>query len=330
MDNQTTTQNYTLGTVEASEQLIRDLYVELRNKVNAWSEITKQTPQARMGYVGQHLVSIVTGFPGGKSGARGYDLVMDNGAYGEIKTCYRVDQLGKCKNCGAVVSGLETRCSVCDSTNIKRNEDSKWLISLRNEQEFIEVLDPLKYYFVLFEFENINDVNNKNIVASIWEVDSKSKGFAYCMMDYYMNIRVYSKSKAPFNMWPYSLKFAITKPKLIYRSLIRGDGSITTYVFPSKNNGYEDVLFPLQRYSGKKTMTIGSVKNVILHFNENADVSSDNLDVLLSTLEKMRQTQNISNSELCDAFADEIYLPLLRPHIGKIPNQLTAYFPDLR
>ena len=81
--------HYELGTAEASEALIKDLYIDLRAKVNAWSKITKQTPQARMGYIGQHLVSVVTGFPGGKSGARGYDLVMDNGHYGEIKTCYK-------------------------------------------------------------------------------------------------------------------------------------------------------------------------------------------------------------------------------------------------
>ena len=62
--------NYTLGTIEASEALIKDLYIDLRAKVNAWSKITQQTPQARMGYVGQHLVSVVTGYPGGKSGAR--------------------------------------------------------------------------------------------------------------------------------------------------------------------------------------------------------------------------------------------------------------------
>lgn len=68
--------NYTLGTIEASEALIKDLYIDLRAKVNAWSKITQQTPQARMGYVGQHLVSVVTGYPGGKSGARGYDLVI--------------------------------------------------------------------------------------------------------------------------------------------------------------------------------------------------------------------------------------------------------------
>lgn len=76
--------NYTLGTIEASEALIKDLYIDLRAKVNAWSKITQQTPQARMGYVGQHLVSVVTGYPGGKSGARGYDLVIDDERHGEI------------------------------------------------------------------------------------------------------------------------------------------------------------------------------------------------------------------------------------------------------
>lgn len=119
--------NYTLGTIEASEALIKDLYIDLRAKVNAWSKITQQTPQARMGYVGQHLVSVVTGYPGGKSGARGYDLVIDDERHGEIKTCYRVDQLGSCNACGAVVSSLETECAVCRSTSINRKDDSKWL-----------------------------------------------------------------------------------------------------------------------------------------------------------------------------------------------------------
>lgn len=124
--------NYTLGTIEASEALIKDLYIDLRAKVNAWSKITQQTPQARMGYVGQHLVSVVTGYPGGKSGARGYDLVIDDERHGEIKTCYRVDQLGSCNACGAVVSSLETECAVCSSTSINRKDDSKWLIAIRN------------------------------------------------------------------------------------------------------------------------------------------------------------------------------------------------------
>lgn len=51
-------------------------------------------------------MSVVTGYPGGKSGARGYDLVIDDERHGEIKTCYRVDQLGSCNACGAVVSSF--------------------------------------------------------------------------------------------------------------------------------------------------------------------------------------------------------------------------------
>ena len=87
--------NYKMGTLEASEQLIQDLYIDLRKRVNLWASITHQTAQARMGYVGQHLVSVVTGHLGGRSGARGKDLLLSNDEYAEIKTCYRVDQLGK-------------------------------------------------------------------------------------------------------------------------------------------------------------------------------------------------------------------------------------------
>jgi hypothetical protein len=46
-----------LGTVDASEKLISELYIELRRKINRWAGVTNQTAQARMGYVGQHLVN---------------------------------------------------------------------------------------------------------------------------------------------------------------------------------------------------------------------------------------------------------------------------------
>ena len=273
--------NYTLGTIEASEALIKDLYIDLRAKVNAWSKITQQTPQARMGYVGQHLVSVVTGYPGGKSGARGYDLVIDDERHGEIKTCYRVDQLGSCNACGAVVSSLETECAVCRSTSINRKDDSKWLIAIRNNDEFAKLLDPYRYYFVLFEFESIYDSNNNDIIASIWEVDPKSKGFAYCMIDYYLNIRSQSTSKAPFNMWPHMLKFALTEPTLIYRSKITNDGNIITDVFPSKNNTYSDVLLPLSSYSGSTTISVANIKNVIKKYSPSARVNGLNKEKLL-------------------------------------------------
>lgn len=321
--------NYTLGTIEASEALIKDLYIDLRTKVNAWSEITKQTPQARMGYIGQHLVSVVTGYPGGKSGARGYDLVINNEKHGEIKTCYRVDQLGSCNTCSAVVSSLETECAACGSTSINRKDDSKWLIAIRNDDEFAKLLDPYRYYFVLFEFESIYDITNNNIIASIWEVNPKSKGFAYCMIDYYLNIRSQSKSKAPFNMWPHMLKFALTEPKLIYRSKITSDGEIITDVFPSKNNTYFDVLLPLDAYSGAITISVKNIKNIIKKYRSSARVSGLNKKELLTLLENIRTTDNITNTDLCNKFVDEIYLPKIISKKTDIPLSLRTHFTDL-
>lgn len=321
--------SYKLGTVEASEALIKDLYLDLRSKVNAWSKITNQTPQARMGYIGQHLVSIVTGYPGGKSGARGYDLIMENNSYGEIKTCYRVDQLGSCNQCGAVVSSLETSCAACHSTSINRKDDSKWLISLRNETEFEKVIEPTRYYFVLFEFENLNDTTNNNIIASIWEVDPKNKGFAYCMIDYYLNIRTNSTSKAPFNMWPYRLKFLLTKPILIYRSRIKEDGTIDTMIFPTMGNSYTDVLEPLPTYSRADTITLDAIHKVLNNLGIETSALPKNKRTCLQLLEKLRTKNNIDNDTLCDALADAIYLPLILPQKASIPDVIKQQFSDL-
>ncbi len=320
---------YCLGTIEASEQLIKDLYISLRHEINEWSKITCQTPQARMGYIGQHLVSVVTGYPGGKSGARGYDLIMGNDEYGEIKTCYRVDQLGECADCGAVVSSLEKECSVCKSQNIIRKDDSKWLIGIRHEQEFSEILDPKRYYFVLFEFEDINDINNDNIVASIWEVDPKTRGFALCMIDYYLNIREKSKSKAPFNMWPHSLKFALTNPKLIYKSIIKGDGTIDTVVFPTKNNEYVDNLLSLPSYSSATTLTVNCLCDAIKQVSPDYKIKKNKKQLLLS-FEEIRKDKGISNPVLCDLLANAIYLPTIKDKTDKLPPRLLEYYNNLK
>lgn len=321
--------DYILGTKEASEALIKDLYIDLRAKVNKWSKITKQTPQARMGYIGQHLVSVVTGYPGGKSGARGYDLIISDSEHGEIKTCYRVDQLGSCNQCSAVVSSLETECARCGSTNICRKDDSKWLISIRNNEDFEKILDPKYYYFVLFEFESIVDSTN-NIIASIWEVNPKNKGFAYCMIDYYLNIREKSKSKAPFNMWPHSFKFALTEPKLIYRARITGDGEIETKVFPAQNNGYIDELLPLKEYSKATTIKEENIKNVMNVFEKTVQIKGKNKTKLLEELEKIRTKKNILNSDLCEKFSDEIYLKKIKSQKEEIPKKIREQFTELK
>lgn len=323
-------QKHVLGTVESSEQLLRDLYVDLRNKVNEWAEVTQQTPQARMGYIGQHLVSVVTGYPGGKSGARGYDLVMENGEYGEIKTCCRVDQLGKCKDCTRAVSSLEKECSYCGSKNILRKDDSKWLLGIRHDDEFKKILDPQRYYFVLFEMQDIKDVNNNNIVVSIWEVNPRNKGFAYWMMDYYLNERPKAESKAPCDVWPYQIKFALTQPELIYRSVITGEGEIETQIFPEKGNWYVDELRPLTEYSQARTLTKDVLEELAGEFLPETKVNMLKKKEILGLLEGVREEADISNARLCDAFADAIYLPRLRPVKMQLPKELSRNYIELQ
>lgn len=311
--------NYTLGTVEASEQLINDLYIELRKKVNLWASITHQTAQARMGYIGQHLVSVATGYSGGRSGARGKDLVLPNGKYAEIKTCYRVDQLGKCNNCGAVVSSIETNCPQCNSTDLKRNEDSKWLIGIRHDQEFAAILEPKHYYLVLFEFTDLKSPDT--IRAPIWRVDPTVPGLAYCMIDYYKNIRAASSSKAPFNLWPFQLKFDLMRPALIYRSYITKDGRIQTEIFPGRDPERLHVLQPLPTYTQSQNLT----QEKILSFARsiNADIRPvDSKRKLLEQVQQFLDRSNLVPEAVADKLAEAPYLPETQQHLQELPKRL--------
>jgi hypothetical protein len=40
---------YQLGNIETSEYLVKDLYIDLRRKVNEWAGITKQTSSGSYG-----------------------------------------------------------------------------------------------------------------------------------------------------------------------------------------------------------------------------------------------------------------------------------------
>ena len=112
-----------MNNAKLSEDLLEDLFIILRANLLKWSKITNQTPQARMGYVGQHLTSIVTGYKGGKSGARGRDLLIGKSEFGEIKTCYRIDQLGTCLDCKKQVASFELECLFCGGNSIERKDD---------------------------------------------------------------------------------------------------------------------------------------------------------------------------------------------------------------
>ena len=309
--------------IPITEALIKDLYIDLRKKVNKWSKITSQTPQARMGYVGQHLTSIVTGYPGGKSGARGYDLIIDQShdkiSYAEIKTCYRVDQLGKCLTCGSVVSSLEKSCSFCNSTNIKRNDDSKWLITMLNENDIILTFEPDYYYFVLFEFQDISNPLNNNILTTIWRVKTTNPGFIMCMLDYYFNIRSKSKSKAPFNMWPHMLKYQLTKPVKIYQSIIYEDDSIET-LFLNNSNSEEDKLLDFTQYSSSNNLNLSTLHKIYeLRHLEIPSKYEKKKKKLLEDI-YIRIQKNMSNSDFADLVSYAMYYDRIKPFFGEIPT----------
>ena len=276
-----------------------------------------------MGYVGQHLASVVTGYCGGKSGARGKDLILDKNNYAEIKTCYRVDQLGKCLDCQSVVASIELACAYCNSKNIKRKQDSKWLISIRNDDEFEKILDPKFYYLVLFDLENIQSPNQ--IRASIWRINSHTVGFFYCMIDYYFNIRAKSKSKAPFNLWPFQLKFYLMLPTLIYRSYIL-DNNIQTEIFYKKDH-IVDLPKPFRNYSSANNLT----KEKIIEFAKSIDfkisrrIATSSKTELISCVDTFIEENGGFNEQKVAKLAKSLYYKDIKKHIKRIPKKLRQF-----
>lgn len=301
---------YELKTIECVNALLKDLYIDLRKKVNYWSTITDQTPQAKMGYIGQHLVSAVTGYKGGKSGARGKDLIISDTEYAEIKTCTKVDQLGFCADCKMPVSPIETKCSFCGSTNIERKDDSKWLINITEETPNENTLDdsedvltnitrPKYYYFVLFEFENIRD-NDSPIIITIYQVDPKQNGFVLCMIDYFYNLG----HKTAFNMWPHMLKFSLCHPQIIYQSKIRPDNSIETIIF-SPDNPVDVPFNNLRQYSRSKNLK-ENARNILKEYGIDLD-EAPSTEEILRTIEEYCEAYNMKNTERIEKFANGFY-----------------------
>ena len=315
-----------MGTVEGSELLISDLYLSLRRVVNEWALVTNQTAQARMGYVGQHLVSVVTGYPGGKSGARGRDLLINREEFAEIKTCYRVDQLGSCNSCQAKVAGIELFCPECESTDLKRNDDSKWLIGIRNDDEFASILKPTSYYLVLLDFDADGDVHD--IRASIWAVDPKCAGFALCMVDYYRNIRPNSVSNAAFNLWPFSLKFFLMRPVLVYRSIIAPDDTIRTVRFPGRDASVEEDPLPLAQYARSRNLSPGKMNRITerLGFANPAGLTGIRL---LRHVDQLIEDGDFDGGLLTDLIAEEFYRDEVEGHIEGLPTSVRMWIPGL-
>jgi len=216
-------------TREQITEFINDLIIEPRKNASKWSEITKQTAHLRVGYPGQHLASLVTGVEGERTGARGNDLADGS----EVKTCSRVGQLDKCLNCKSPVLRTELNCSNCDSTNIQRKNDSKWLFSIRSENELKTLVDNPnldRVVLVIDDYPGFDNDDFDEIRIQVFEIYPKierHKKFKEIMINYYNKIYLEHikvnpvKIPAPKNFWPYTFQFYMTNPILIFCAIIK-------------------------------------------------------------------------------------------------------------
>lgn len=214
------------------KQFLMDLIVEPRIKALQWSQITHQTPNLKIGYPGQHLASLITGMTGVKTGARGDDLVDGT----EVKSCSRVDQLDKCKDCDEKVLRVESVCPKCNSVNIQRNNDSKWLFTIRNENDLSVLTKQVERVFLIisdyldFESGNFDDIRIQ--AFEIWTHSQRNQNFNVLMSSYYEEIysthkqKNHQKTPAPKNFWPYSFQFYMCNPIKVFSCVIKNANTI--------------------------------------------------------------------------------------------------------
>lgn len=218
-------------------KLINELVLLPRIKALEWSKLTKQTPNMKIGYPGQHLASIVVGMAGSKTGARGNDIVDGS----EVKSCSRVDALDTCINktekdglkikCNEKVSRYETICPTCGSSKIARDNTSKWLFTIRSKDDLNLLTKEVKrVVLVLADYPKFDEDNFEDIrfqVFEIWTNSPRCFSFVELMENYYT--KIYSshktqdneKTPAPKNFWPYSYQFYKCNPIKVFSCYVK-------------------------------------------------------------------------------------------------------------
>ncbi len=263
-------------TINNNEDLIKTFLYEViysqRKVMHKWSEITNQTPNLKIGYPGQHLASLITGVKGTGTGARGDDLEDKS----EVKSCSRVDQSDKCKDCGNNVLRSQKECPHCKSKNIKRNNDSKWLIGIRNDNELDMYLNKIpRMIFLISDYPEFDSGNFDKIQFTsyeIWNQSDRAKNFRSILKNYYEKIylpKLNSKeankgSIAPLNFWPYQFIFYMSNPIKTFHATIdfskKGDEAIVIdyYVKPDADRSkLESEIMPIEILSKDDKLIFG-------------------------------------------------------------------------
>jgi hypothetical protein len=180
--------------------------------------------------------------------------------------------------------------------------------------------DPVSYYLVPFDFASLEESTDIN--ARIWRVDPRTAGFALCLVDYYFNIKAKSKSGAPFNLWPFVLKFQLMKPELIYHSVIAADDTINTLIFPGRRGRPSMYpLSPLTAFSGTRMPL-----EAWYRLADRMGVPSGSMakPALLAALEQERLSAGWSDGDLADAIAEAMYRDGIRGREEWLPRELRS------
>ena len=141
------------------------------------------------------------------------------------------------------------------------------------------------------------------------------------MIDYFENIRKNSVSKAPFNLWPFQLKFDLMCPRLIYRSYIANDDTITTEVFPGRDQAENIAEFRLSPYARARNLTIPKLHDFARHLGVDGYLSNNKGAAIRQVEEKVRDS-NVSVEEALDSLAMCIYWPDIEEIISDLPAAL--------
>lgn len=249
--------NRELIAIDNNVQRIRDLLMDLvlkpRCDLIRWAHLTKQTANIKLGYPGQHLASLVTGIEGTRTGARGHDLADQS----EVKSCSRIDQLDKCNGCGAAVARIEEICPACGADAIKRRNDSKWLITVKSQQELNYLLQEVpRLVLILGDYPNYEQQDWDTLqfqVFEIWPSHARHRHFRTLMTHYLNNIylphieRQPNRTPAPKNLWPYSFQFYMCNPVLTFHCIVNDASTnptvnIRTYIEPDADRSTLDPL----------------------------------------------------------------------------------------
>lgn len=267
--------NYDLVTIQNNilqiKEMLQQLILYPRRDLAKWAKITKQTSNVKIGYLGQYLASLVSGIEGTRTGARGHDL-RD---HSEVKSCSRIDQLDKCKDCNAAVARMESKCPECLSSNIERKRDSKWLFTVRSENELMTLLNEVpRILFILSDYPNYDEKDWNTLqfqVFEIWPQNQRHRNFRTLMKNYYENIylshieRNPQKTPAPKNFWPYKFQFYMCNPIRTFHCIVKEALSnpkidVKEYVEPlTDREGVQPIPMPLSKLNEEEKLTIRNI-----------------------------------------------------------------------